>query len=196
MHGHSPGADAQHETCARRLPGKPLGGDRSLFRRLNHGITMPVDIAGVQPPNGVASVWAGALTMGIYAAKSAVLLAAQLHLSNNAQRLLVYMALECWDDANNPGRQLPRRYFGRREASAIALGYAAPRNGSDPAFTAVKRAVRELTGCAVIQRVRTGGNGRPAEFELMLDSARPGQPWREEGRLVLLPSLDRQEGSR
>lgn len=130
--------------------------------------------------------------MGIYAAKNAVLLAAQLHLSSNAQRLLVYMALECWDDANNPGRQLPRRYFARREASAIALGYTAPRNGSEPAFTAVKRAVRELTGTGVIRRVRSGGNGRPAEFELMLDSARPGQPSRDAGRLVLLPTLDRQ----
>jgi hypothetical protein len=44
----------------------------------------------------------------------------------------------------------------------------------------------------VIHRVRPGGNGKPAEFELMLDSSRPGQASPGEGRLVLLPTFDHQ----
>lgn len=133
--------------------------------------------------------------MGLYAAKSAVLVAAQSRLSNRGQRLLVYMALECWDDGDNPARQSPRRYFGRREASAIALGYAAPRNGSAAAFTAVKRAVEELVAAGLIRRVRKGGNGRPAEFELMLESAGSGQSGGMK-RLILLPKLGDQGVSR
>jgi hypothetical protein len=164
----------------------------SLFGRLTYANVRELGGPCKREPSSGASMPAGPLTVGIYAAKSAVLLAAQLSLSGNAQRLLVYMALECWDDLNNPAHQLPRRYFGRREASAIALGYAAPRNGSEAAFTAVKRAVSELTRAGLIRRVRPGGNGRPAEFELMLDSSRPGQPSRAEGRLVLLPTFDRQ----
>lgn len=164
----------------------------SLFGRLTNANFRASSGPRKRAPTIGVGVPAGPLTVGIYAAKSAVLLAAQLSLSGNAQRLLVYMALECWDDLNNPAHQIPRRYFGRREASAIALGYSAPRNGSEAAFTAVKRAVRDLTGAGVIRRIRSAGNGRPAEFELMLDSARPGQPSRGEGRLVLLPTLDRQ----
>jgi hypothetical protein len=71
--------------------------------------------------------------MGLYAAKNAVLVAAQLNLGNTAARLLLHMALECWDDADNPGRQEPRRYFAGRESSAIALGFLAPDNGSEAA---------------------------------------------------------------
>jgi hypothetical protein len=108
--------------------------------------------------------------MGIYAAKSAVVAAAQSHLSDRAARLLVFMALECWDDEDNPGRQIPKRYFGRREASAIALGFVAPHNGSEAAFTAVKRAIRELLNAGLIERVRTGGNGLPAEFEILVST--------------------------
>lgn len=123
--------------------------------------------------------------MGLYAAKSAVVVAAQLGLGNTAARLFVHMALECWDDEDNPGRQVPRRYFGRREMSAIALGFLAPTNGTGQAFRAVKRATRELVDKGAIVRVRRGGNGRPAEFELCVDSARP-RP--RPATLVALPS--------
>jgi hypothetical protein len=77
--------------------------------------------------------------------------------------LFFYMELECWDDANNPGGQPPRRYFGAREASAIALGFLAPANGSEGAFRAVKRATRELVDAAAIRRIRYGENCRRAE---------------------------------
>jgi hypothetical protein len=110
--------------------------------------------------------------MGLYAAKSAVLVAARLRLGNAAGRLFLFMALECWDDADNPGGQAPRRYFGGREMSAIALGYLAPENGTEAAHRAVKRAVRELVDAGAITRIRSGGYGRRAEFELNVDSAR------------------------
>ena len=110
--------------------------------------------------------------MGLYAAKSAVLFSAQLKLGNTAARLLLHMALECWDEKR--GDQEPRRYFGGRESSsAIALGFLAPANGSEPAFRAVKRAVRELVESGVITRVRAGGRNLTSEYELMVDSARP-----------------------
>jgi hypothetical protein len=111
--------------------------------------------------------------MGLYAAKNAVLVAARLGLGGSASRLLTFMALECWDDADNPRGQAPRRYFGGRETSAIALGFLAPDNGSEAAFRAVKRAVRELVDAGAITRVRYGGNGHRAEFELNVDSSRP-----------------------
>ncbi len=109
--------------------------------------------------------------MGLYAAKSAILVAARLKLGNTAARLLLHMALECWDEKR--GEQEPRRYFGGRESSAIALGYLAPDNGSTPAYRAVKRAIRELVERGAITRLRTGGRGLTSEYELMLDSARP-----------------------
>jgi hypothetical protein len=111
--------------------------------------------------------------MGLYAAKNAVLVAARLRLGNSAARLFLHMALECWDDNNNPAGRAPRRYFGRRESSAIALGFLAPSNGCEPAFQAVKRATRELVEKGAIVRLRHGGNGRPAEFELLVYSGRP-----------------------
>jgi len=82
--------------------------------------------------------------MGLYAAKNAVYVAAKLQLGGSAARLFLHMPLECWDDDDNPGGQAARRYFGRRELSAIALGFLAPDNGSDAAFQAVKRATKEL----------------------------------------------------
>ena len=109
--------------------------------------------------------------MGLYAAKSAILLAARLNLGNTAARLLLHMALECWDEKR--GDQEPRRYFGGRESSAIALGFLAPANGSEPAFRAVKRAVRELVERGAITRVRVGGRNLTSEYALMLESARP-----------------------
>jgi len=111
--------------------------------------------------------------MGLYAAKNAVLVAAQLGLGGAASRLFVFMALECWDDADNPAGQMPRRYFGGRETSAIALGFLAPENGSEAAFRAVKRAIHELVDAHAITRVRHGGNGHRAEFEINVDSRRP-----------------------
>lgn len=111
--------------------------------------------------------------MGLYAAKDAVMVAARLHLGNTATRLFLHMCLECWDDDDNPAKGLPRRYYGRRELSAIALGFLAPDNGSEAAFRAVKRAVKELVDKGAIVRIVHGGNGRPAEFELQVDSTRP-----------------------
>lgn len=111
--------------------------------------------------------------MGLYAAKAAVMVAARLQLGNTAARLFLHMCLECWDDADNPAKGEPRRYYGRRELSAIALGFLAPDNGSEAAFRAVKRAIKELVDKGAIVRLRHGGNGWPAEFELQVDSTRP-----------------------
>jgi hypothetical protein len=109
--------------------------------------------------------------MGLFAAKNAVLVAARLKLGNTASRLLLHMALECWDEKR--GSQEPRRYFAGRESSAIALGFLAPDNGSDAAFRAVKRAVHELVEAGAIRRVRAGGRNLTSEYELVLDSSRP-----------------------
>lgn len=117
----------------------------------------------------------GGYGMGLYAAKNAVLVAAQLGLGSTATRLFLHMALECWDDDDNPGRQTPRRYFARRESSAIALGFLAPSNGSEAAFRAVKRAVKELVDKGAVVRVRHGGNGQTAEFDLRVSSIRPAR---------------------
>jgi hypothetical protein len=111
--------------------------------------------------------------MGLYAAKNAVLVAARLDLGNGAARLLLTMALECWDDEDNPAGLLPRRYFAGREHSAIALGFLAPDNGSEAAFRAVKRTIRELVDAGAIVRVRAGRNGQRSEYELLVDSSRP-----------------------
>ena len=111
--------------------------------------------------------------MGLYAAKSAVLVAARLNLGNAAARLLVHMALECWDDQDNPAGQEARRYFAGRESSAIALGFLAPDNGSESAHRAVKRTIRELVDAGAIIRVRAGRNGQTSEYELLVDSSRP-----------------------
>lgn len=109
--------------------------------------------------------------MGLYAAKNAVLVAARLNLGNSATRLLLHMALECWDEQR--GEQAPRRYFAGRETSAIALGYLAPANGSAAAHQAVKRALKELVASGAIRRLRLGGRGETSEYELNLDSSRP-----------------------
>lgn len=130
--------------------------------------------------------------MGLYAAKSAVLVAAQLRLGNTATRLLLHMALECWDDEDNPARVPPRRYFGRRELSAIALGFLAPENGSEAACRAVKRATKELVDKGAIVRVRHGGNGSAAEFDLQLPISRPK---RTRGDAHLFPVESGDQGS-
>lgn len=109
--------------------------------------------------------------MGLFAAKNAVLVAAQLDLGNAATRLFLHMALECWDERR--GGQPPRRYFAGRETSAIALGYLAPANGTAAAHQAVKRALRELVDSGAIRRIRLGGRGETSEYELNLDSSRP-----------------------
>jgi hypothetical protein len=111
--------------------------------------------------------------MGLYAAKNAVLVAARLNLGNTAARLLLHMALECWDDRDNRGGQEPRRYFAGRESSAVALGFLAPDNGSEAAHRAVKRAIKELIDTGAIVRIRSGRNGVTSEYQLVLDSSRP-----------------------
>jgi len=128
--------------------------------------------------------------MGLYAAKDAVMVAARLGLGNGASRLFFAMALECWDDVDNPANMLPRRYFAGREHSAIALGFLAPDNGSEAAFRAVKRTIRELVIAGAIVRVRAGRNGRRSEYELMVNSTRP-LAWRSSNVAMLRP-LDEQ----
>ncbi|WP_196831088.1 hypothetical protein [Frigoribacterium sp. CG_9.8] len=123
--------------------------------------------------------------MGLYAAKSAILVAARLKLGNTAARLLLHMALECWDEKR--GEQEPRRYFGGRELSAIALGFLAPGNGSAAAYRAVKRAIHELIDSGAITRLRTGGRGLTSEYELMLDSSRPAAAYRPSNDPNVLP---------
>ncbi len=130
--------------------------------------------------------------MGLYSAKSAVLVSAQLRLGNTATRLLLHMALECWDDDENPGQVPAQRYFGRRELSAIALGFLAPENGSEAAFRAVQRATKELVDKGAIVRVRHGGNGAAAEFELQLPIAKPK---RTRGGGYLFPVENRDQGT-
>jgi hypothetical protein len=127
------------------------------------------------------------LDMGLYAAKNAVLVAARLGLGNAASRLLLTMALECWDDEDNPAGQLPRRYFAGREFSAIALGFLAPDNGSEAAHRAVKRSIRELVDAGAVIRVRSGRNGQTSEYELIVDSSRP-QIRRSSNVAVLRPA--------
>ncbi|MCS5498199.1 hypothetical protein NY547_13195 [Cnuibacter physcomitrellae] len=122
--------------------------------------------------------------MGLFAAKNAVLVAAQLGLGGAASRLLLHMALECWDDDREG--QPARRYFGGRESSALALGFLAPANGEEPAHRAVKRAVRELIESGAITRVRNGGRGRTSEYELLLNSSRPPVV-RRAGETILFP---------
>jgi hypothetical protein len=128
--------------------------------------------------------------MGLYAAKNAVLVAARLKLGNQAARLLLDMALECWDDKDNPAEQEPRRYFAGRESSAIALGFLAPDNGSEAAHRAVKRAIRELVDAGAIVRVRAGRNGLTSEYELILDSSRPAI--RRQSNVAVLRRPDQQ----
>ena len=124
--------------------------------------------------------------MGLFAAKNAVLVAAQLDLGNSATRLLLHMALECWDDAR--GGQPARRYFAGRESSAIALGFLAPDNGSDAAHRAVKRAIKELVASGAISRLRLGGRGETSEYELNLDSSRPPATRRHLNEPIPFPS--------
>jgi len=123
--------------------------------------------------------------MGLYAAKNAVLVAARLGLGNTATRLLLHMALECWDEERSG--QAPRRYFAGRETSAIALGFLAPHNGSEMAHRAVKRAIRELIDAGAIRRTRVGGRGLTSEYELLLDSSRPPQLQRRPNDPIPLP---------
>jgi len=123
--------------------------------------------------------------MGLFAAKSAVLVAARLELGNAATRLLLHMALECWDEERHG--QSARRYFGGRESSAIALGYLAPANGSEAAFQAVGRATKELMDRGAIRRTRTGGRGVTSEYELLVDSSRPPVSSRHPHELIPFP---------
>ncbi len=90
-----------------------------------------------------------------------------------AARRLLTMALECWDDEDNPARQFPRRYCAGREHSAIGLGFLAPDSGSEAAFGAVKRTIRELVDAGAIVRVRAARNDQSSEYELLVDSSRP-----------------------
>lgn len=103
--------------------------------------------------------------------------AADVPLKPNEFRLLVGMAHTALDTAERP------RYFDSREASALILGRRVPDavHDGDPsadavarernaAFQAVKEALRGLNNLGAIKRQRTGGNGRRAEYTIVLDA--------------------------
>lgn len=103
--------------------------------------------------------------------------AADVPLKPNEFRLLVGMAHTALDTAERP------RYFDSREASALILGRRVPDavHDSDPAaaaielerntaFQAVKNALNGLNKVGAIKRQRTGGNGRRAEYTIVLDT--------------------------
>lgn len=102
---------------------------------------------------------------------------ADVPLKPNEFRLLVGMAHTALDTAERP------RYFDSREASAMILGRRVPDavHESDPsservtkernaAFQAVKEALNGLSKLGAIKRQRTGGNGRRAEYTIVLDT--------------------------
>lgn len=137
--------------------------------------------------------------MGIYAAKSSYLVAQRAHLGHAATRLLVFMAIECWDSDDNPNGVKPRRYFGGREKQAIALGYPVQDCATDAANAAVKRAMGELTaqrgdneGDRIVRTLRHGKFGRTAEYELQVrsDAASSYLVWENVASIPLLPQGD------
>lgn len=141
---------------------------------------------GERPRSHLGSELCVITRMGLFAAKSAVLVAMRLEIGNTAARLLNHMALECWDEDH--GIQPARRYFGGRESSAVALGFGAPHNGSEAAHRAVKRAVKELIDQGAIRRLRSGGRGETSEYELLLDSSRPATSRRGSNEPIPFPS--------
>lgn len=92
--------------------------------------------------------------------------------------LLTYMALTALD------ADQPPVYFDSREASALALGRLVPDavHPDDPdyndverertaAFQRVKVAIQGLISLEAIKRLRQGGNGRRAEYAIILNAA-------------------------
>lgn len=116
--------------------------------------------------------------MGANLVGRAIAFAVDIPLQPNEFRLLVGMSLTALDTDSTP------RYFDSREASALILGRRVPNavHADDPAsdavarereaaFQAVKVALSGLNKLGAIKRARTGGNGRRAEYNIVLDGA-------------------------
>lgn len=104
--------------------------------------------------------------MGANLVGRAFAFAVDVPLQPNEFRLLLGMCLTALDTDEHP------RYFDSREASALFLGRRVPDAGAerDAAFQRVKIATRGLIAIGAINRTKQGGNGRRAEFEIVLDS--------------------------
>jgi hypothetical protein len=110
--------------------------------------------------------------MGANLVGRAIAYAVDVPLQPNEFRLLVGMCLTALDS------DTPPRYFDSREASALVLGRRVPDHspGNDAAsreraaaFQSVKMALAGLVKVGAIKRARAGGNGRRAEYTIVLD---------------------------
>lgn len=112
----------------------------------------------------------GRLGVGIWAAKSAVLVAADRGLEHAAARLLLHMAVEVRDQ-RDPQRDIaPRRFWQGRASLAIGLGFKADDADSAAAHSAVKRALRQLIDAGVVELLVAGRFNRASEYHLRLQS--------------------------
>jgi|GEM_PF-3995434 len=111
--------------------------------------------------------------MGVNLVSRAFAYAVDVPLKPTEFRLLIGMCLTAMDAGNPP------RYFDSLEASALALGRRVPDRapGDDEgermrlaAFQAVKIALHGLTQVGAVRRTVTGGHGRRAEYEIVLDA--------------------------
>ncbi|MBT2497135.1 hypothetical protein J7E45_16100 [Microbacterium sp. ISL-59] len=115
--------------------------------------------------------------MGANLVGRAIAYAVDVPLRENEYRLLVGVCHTALDDGQPP------RYFDSREAMALALGRRIPdavTGVPDPpervaGLKAVKVAMKGLTDLQALRRTKTGGHGRRAEFEVILDVARTQQ---------------------
>ena len=74
-------------------------------------------------------------------------------------RLLCYMALLCRDDDPIP------TFWAGREALADALGL----DSSESAHRVTRRAIASLVSAGALERLRSGGRGRRAEYRLLIE---------------------------
>ena len=108
--------------------------------------------------------------MGIWAGKSAVLVAADRGIDHAPARLLLHMALEVRDQPDDQRGILPRRFWQGRTSMAIGLGFKAGDADSPAAHSAVKRALRQLTEAGVVELLTAGCFNRASEYHLRLQS--------------------------
>lgn len=120
--------------------------------------------------------------MGLFAAKSAVLFAAQHGLGHASSRLLLHMALECRDKADAERGIEPRRFWAGRTSQAIGLGFSADECDTPRAHSAVKRTTQELLKSGVLEILEAGRFQRHTEYYLRLNSEVPSAD--------LLPTFD------
>lgn len=111
--------------------------------------------------------------MGANLVGRAIAYAVDVPLQPNEFRLLIGVCLTAHDD------NTPPRYFDSREAMALILGRRIPDAATGVPDTpervaglkAVKVAMKGLTDLRALRRTKTGGHGRRAEFEVVLDAA-------------------------